>query len=165
MPQQIRVSVTVEVLQDHVGKGWFWVWGNHAPSQIDGRAILFDDNGKHLGELNTGYWPNSLIPSAKRDELFSVETYFSRGLRGDRTDVVTVYDPRTLKAKREIPIPPKRANALGNTGLAVMSDDERFLLIFNYTPAQSVSVVRRAPAPASSAATDPCGRPTRMAQS
>ncbi len=37
-----------EVLTDHVGKQWFWVWGNRAPAQIDGRAFLFDDNGKQL---------------------------------------------------------------------------------------------------------------------
>jgi len=130
-----------EVLADHHDKQWFWVWGNRAPSQIDGRAFLFSSEGKQLGQLNTGFWPNSLIPSEKRNELFSVETYFARGLRGERTDVVTVYDPKTLDAKREIKIPPKRINALSNTGLAVMSDDDRFLLVLNYTPAQSISIV------------------------
>ncbi len=130
-----------EVLPNHSGKQWFWVWGNRAPSQIDGRAFLFNSDGKQLGQLNTGFWPNSLVPAEKRNELFSVETYFTRGLRGQRTDVVTVYDPATLSAKREILIPPKRINALGNTGLGVISDDERFLLILNYTPAQSISVV------------------------
>ena len=130
-----------EVLADHHDKRWFWVWGNRAPSQIDGRAFLFNSEGKQLGQLNTGFWPNSLLPSEKRNELFSVETYFERGMRGARTDVVTVYDPTTLAAKREIKIPPKRMDALSNTGLAVLSDDERFLLVLNYTPAQSVSIV------------------------
>ena len=130
-----------EVLADHHDKQWFWVWGNRAPSQIDGRAFLFNSEGRQLGQLNTGFWPNSLVPSEKRNELFSVETYFARGLRGERTDVVTVYDPKTLAAKREIKIPPKRINALSNTGLAVMSDDDRFLLVLNYTPAQSISIV------------------------
>ena len=134
-------KATVEVLPDHSGKDWFWVWGNHAPSQIDGRALLFDGEGRNLGQLNTGFWPNNLIPSKKRSELYSVETYFSRGLRGQRTDVVTVYDARKLSPLREIPIPPRRINALGSTGLSVVSDDERFLLVLNYTPAQSISVV------------------------
>ncbi len=136
-PEQARA----EVLANHQGKQWFWVWGNRAPAQIDGRAFLFNSDGRQLGQLNTGFWPNSLLPSEKRNELFSVETYFTRGLRGDRTDVVTVYDPNTLTAKREIRIPPKRMNSLSNTGLAVMSDDDRFLLVLNYTPAQSVSIV------------------------
>jgi len=134
-------KAVVEVLPVHSGKDWFWVWGNHAPSQVDGRALLFDGEGRNLGQLNTGFWPNNLIPSQKRSELYSVETYFSRGLRGQRTDVVTVYDSRKLSPLREIPIPPRRINALGSTGLSVVSDDERFLLVLNYTPAQSISVV------------------------
>ncbi|MBF7729799.1 amine dehydrogenase large subunit [Pseudomonas sp. N040] len=132
---------TVEVLEKHDGQHWFWIWGNRAPSMIDGRALLFDDHGQMLGQLDTGFWFNSLLPAQSRNELFAVETYFSRGTRGERTDVVSVYDPLTLKPKREIPIPPKRINALGNTGLSVLSDDERFLLVLNYTPAQSISII------------------------
>ena len=132
---------SVEVLEKHDGQHWFWIWGNRAPSMIDGRALLFDDSGRMLGQLDTGFWFNNLLPSASRNELFAVETYFSRGTRGERTDVVSVYDPLTLKPKREITIPPKRINALGNTGLSVLSDDERFLLILNYTPAQSISII------------------------
>ena len=116
----------VEVLGPHDGQHWFWVWGNRAPSMIDGRALLFNDDGQMLGQLDTGFWFNNLLPSQSRNELFAVETYFSRGTRGERTDVVSVYDPLTLKPKREIAIPPKRINALGNTGLSVLSDDERF---------------------------------------
>lgn len=136
-PEQGRV----EVLGSHEGQHWFWIWGNRAPSMIDGRALLFDDSGDMRGQLDTGFWFNSLLPSPSRHELFAVETYFSRGTRGERSDMVTVYDPLTLKPKREIPIPPKRINALGNTGLSVLSDDERFLLVLNYTPAQSISIV------------------------
>jgi len=131
----------VEVLASHEGQHWFWLWGNRAPSMIDGRAFLFDDNGKMLGQLDTGFWFNSLLPAPSRNELFAVETYFSRGTRGTRSDMVTVYDPLTLTPKREIAIPPKRINALGNTGLSVLSDDERFLLVLNFTPAQSMSIV------------------------
>jgi methylamine dehydrogenase heavy chain len=131
----------VETLAAHEGQHWFWVWGNRAPTQIDGRAFLFDDSGKMLGQLDTGHWFNSLLPAPSRKELFSVETYFSRGTRGTRSDMVTVYDPLTLMPKREIPIPAKRINALGNTGLSVLSDDERFLLVLNFTPAQSISIV------------------------
>lgn len=136
-PEQARV----EVLGPHQGQHWFWIWGNRAPSMIDGRALLFNDHGQMLGQLDTGHWFNNLLPSSSRNELFAVETYFSRGTRGERTDVITVYDPLTLKPKREIAIPAKRINALGNTGLSVLSDDERFLLVLNYTPAQSISIV------------------------
>ena len=62
-------------------------------------------------------------------------------MRGTRSDVVTVYDSKTLGPKREIEIAPKRMTALTSTGLSVLSDDERFLLVLNFTPAQSISIV------------------------
>lgn len=134
-------KASVATLGDHTGKGWFWVGGNRAPSQIDGRFFLFDDDGTMRGQLNNGYWPNTILTSAKGDEIYVPETYFARGLRGERTDVVTVYDGKTLLPKHEVRIPPKRMTALSSVGLEVLTDDERFMLVFNYTPAQSLSVV------------------------
>ncbi|QIH08172.1 MULTISPECIES: amine dehydrogenase large subunit [unclassified Pseudomonas] len=131
----------VEVLGDHRGQNWFWIWGSNAPNMADGRAYLFDDNGRSLGLLSTGTWSNGLVMSTRRDELYATEIYFSRGVRGQRSDVVSVYDARTLSPKFEIPIPPKRMTALISTGLSVLSDDERFLLVLNFTPAQSISIV------------------------
>lgn len=131
----------VAVLGDHTGKGWFWVGGNRAPSQIDGRFFLFDDEGRMRGQLNNGYWPNTILTSRLGDEIYAPETYFARGLRGERTDVVTVYDGKTLLPKREVKLPPKRMTALSSVGLEILTDDERFMLVFNYTPAQSISVV------------------------
>jgi methylamine dehydrogenase heavy chain len=136
-PEQARV----DVLGDHKGQHWFWIWGNNAPSMVDSRAYLFDDSGRSLGLLNTGMWSNGLVLSHKRDELYATEIYFSRGVRGTRSDVVTVYDAKTLSPKHEIEIPPKRMTALISTGLSVLSDDERFLLVLNFTPAQSISIV------------------------
>ncbi|UUT22910.1 amine dehydrogenase large subunit [Pseudomonas sp. T8] len=136
-PEQAYVAT----LTAHKDQRWFWVWGNNAPNMVDGRAYLFDADGKNLGQLSTGMWFNSLLPSHKRDELYAIETYFSRGTRGIRSDMITVYDAKTLSPKREISIPSKRLNALTNTGLSVLSDDERFLLVLNFTPAQSISIV------------------------
>lgn len=131
----------VEVLGDYQQQGWFWVWGNNAPTMVDGRAYLFADDGRHLGQLNTGTWPGDLVMSHRRAELYAAEIYFSRGVRGTREDVVTVYDARTLSPKAEIAIPPKRMTAMVSSGLSVLSDDERFLLVLNFTPAASISVV------------------------
>jgi methylamine dehydrogenase heavy chain len=137
VPEEVRV----EVLGDHRGQNWFWIWGSNAPNMVDGRAYLFDDDGNKRGMLNTGQWSNGLVASHKHDELYATEIYFSRGVRGERSDVVTVYDARTLSPKHEIEIPPRRMSALISTGLSVLSDDGRFLLVLNFTPAQSVSIV------------------------
>ncbi|MFJ4373937.1 amine dehydrogenase large subunit [Pseudomonas japonica] len=137
VPEQARV----EVLDEHRDQHWFWIWGSNAPNMVDGRAYLFDDQGRNLGQLSTGIWSNGLQLAQGRDELYATEIHFSRGVRGKRSDVVTVYDARTLSPKHEIEIPAKRMTALISTGLSVLSDDERFLLVLNFTPAQSISVV------------------------
>ena len=132
---------TVETLPDNQGEEWFWISGNRAPSFADGQAYLFSETGKRLGQVSTGFWFNSLVNAHKRDEIVTVETYFSRGTRGERTDVVVMRDAITLNVKGEIEIPGKRMNAVRNDGLAVLTEDERYLLVVNYTPAQSISIV------------------------
>jgi len=133
-------SPSATSLPDHRNKAWFWIGGNHAPSQIDGRSLLFDASGRHLGQLNTGFWPGTLRASTHKNEVYVAETYFSRGLRGQRSDVVSAYDGQTLSPLYEIAIPPKRMTALADF-MEALSDDDRFMLVMNYTPAQSVSIV------------------------
>jgi methylamine dehydrogenase heavy chain len=55
--------------------------------------------------------------------------------------VVTIYDTRTLAPAGEIAIPPKRALNVLPSGNAALSDDGRFLAVFNMTPATSLSIV------------------------
>ncbi|MFN2376968.1 MAG: amine dehydrogenase large subunit, partial [Candidatus Binatia bacterium] len=57
------------------------------------------------------------------------------------TDVVTVYDARTLLPKAEIPIPAKRGEYFPGNAANAMSDDGRFVAVFNITPATSLSIV------------------------
>src|SRR5713226_1834713 len=57
------------------------------------------------------------------------------------TDVVTVYDAAHLKPLEEIVIPSKRSSNFPMMANAEVTDDDRFLLIYNFTPAQSVTVV------------------------
>jgi methylamine dehydrogenase heavy chain len=121
-----------------------WVWVNDVAFQYmaDGRAYLIDgDAGRFLGMVNTGYGFNGVVLAHKINTIYSPEIYFSRGTRGIRTDVVTLYDPTTLSPSGEIRIPPKRAAIMPMVNDAVLTDDERFLLIYNFTPAQSVTVV------------------------
>lgn len=134
-------TIKETVLLDHSGKQWFWVSGPGVPFASESRSYLFDAEGSNLGQLNTGTWLTSFMIDESRNEILTVETYFSRGTRGERSDQVVIYDPRTLQAKEEIPIPAKRMQAVKSTGVAVLSDDYRFLLVVNFTPAQSVTVV------------------------
>jgi methylamine dehydrogenase heavy chain len=121
-----------------------WVWVNDFvfPHMTDGQAILVDgDSGRFLGMLSTGFGFTRIDLSRDGKVIYSPETYFSRGTRGERTDVVTLYDPRTLTPIQEIAIPAKRSSNMPMMSNSELTDDERFLLIYNFNPAQSVTVV------------------------
>jgi len=123
-------------------KHWVWVNDFVFPHMADGMAYLVDgDSGRYLGTLSTGYGYSHLLLSRDGKLIYSPETYFSRGTRGERTDVVTLYDPATLGAVGEIAIPPKRSSNLPMLGNQILTDDDRFLLIYNFNPSQGITVV------------------------
>jgi methylamine dehydrogenase heavy chain len=108
----------------------------------DGKAFLVDgDSGRMLGMLSTGYSFTSVLVPKTGKVIYAPETYFSRGTRGTRTDLVSIYDAMQLQPVGEIEIPPKRASVMPMPGAQALTDDDRFLLIYNFTPAQSVTVV------------------------
>lgn len=106
----------------------------------EGKIVIVDgDQGKLVSKLSTGYLANHLLsPDGKL--MYVAETFWSRGSRGERTDVVTIFDMATFLPTGEIKIPGRflAVTQPYNTGL---SPDGRFLYIFNMTPATSVIVV------------------------
>jgi methylamine dehydrogenase heavy chain len=121
-----------------------WVWVNDIAfhHMESGKAYLVDgDSGRFLGMLSTGYGFSALAIPRDYHALYAPETYFARGTRGARTDVITVYDPRSLSPAGEVIIPPRRVQAMPNLAQAALTDDDRFLIVYNFSPAQSVSVV------------------------
>jgi methylamine dehydrogenase heavy chain len=103
--------------------------------------LVDGDTGRFLGELDTGFGAMHVVLSQDGQVIYSPETYFSRGTRGERTDVVTLYDPANLAPVGEIVIPPKRSSNMPMIANAQLTDDGRFLLIYNFTPSQSITVV------------------------
>ncbi len=109
-----------------------------------GKVVIADvgDETQHhrgsLGAAQFGYF----AAATTRPELYVVETFYARGNRGERTDVLTIYDKSTLKDIGEIILPGgKRAQTLTERGAFQLSKDERFAYVFNFTPASSVTVV------------------------
>jgi methylamine dehydrogenase heavy chain len=94
-----------------------------------------------LGMLSTGISFTGIVAPKAGGVIYSPEIYFERGTRGTRTDVVTIYDAARLQPVGEIVIPPKRASIIPMAAAQALTDDDRFLLIYNFTPAQSVTVV------------------------
>jgi methylamine dehydrogenase heavy chain len=134
--------LAVEPLPPQPAPHWVWVNDMAFFAFPDGKAFLVDgDSGKMLGMLSTGYSFTSVLVPKTGTVIYAPETYFSRGTRGTRTDVVSIYDATQLQPVGEIGIPPKRASLMPMPGAQALTDDDRFLLIYNFTPAQSVTVV------------------------
>jgi len=104
-------------------------------------ALLDGDGGRFLGMLSTGAGAIAPVFSQARGEIYLPETYYSRGSRGERTDVLTIYDVATLAPVAEVVIPPRRADVVHAMGLATLLDDGRFLALYNFSPGTSVTIV------------------------
>ncbi len=106
------------------------------------RLALTDlESGDTLGLVDGGYGVTAALFARTRPELYVPETHYSRGSRGDRTDLLTIYDALALRPIAEVELPPRRAMNMLPTANAALTDDDRFALVFNMTPATSVSVV------------------------
>lgn len=127
-----------ETLHRPYSPAWFW-----ATDPLLRRMTLTDfSNNRALGSLDGGQMLTvPLFPRLHTEEFYVPETHYSRGSRGEHTDIITFYDISTLSPVAEAIIPPKRAQNSMPIGNAALSDDEQFIAIFNMTPAQSISIV------------------------
>jgi len=121
---------------------WIFVYDINFLGYLDSKVYLFDgDSGSMLGMLSTGAWGNAVEFAPDFSAIYVPEMYYSRGSRGERTEVVTTYDTKDLKAVGEVIIPPKRATGRAHRAYQGISDDGRFVYVNNMTPATSVSVI------------------------
>jgi len=110
-------------------------------NEIDARVNVFDgDTYRRLGQIDVGFTPGvNLSPDGKTTIVGT--TYFSRGSRGTRTDIVEFTDNSTLKVTHEIVLPPKRAMTLPTFFNLAYSADSHFLYVSYVTPAASFGVL------------------------
>ena len=107
----------------------------------DGKLHVIDtDTGNYLGVIGSGF-AGQVTYSPDRSEILLATGYLSRGQRGERTDILEVWDANTLAFKHEIEIVPKRAMALNYRNTIRTSADGRWVFVQNATPASSVTVV------------------------
>ena len=134
----------VAVLPSDYPDNWIFAHDVNFASLLTGQVVVLDiaaDTKEYKGSLDASQF-GTFIQSAKRDELYVGETFYSRGTRGDRTDVVTIYDKATLKRIDEIVLPGgKRAQIVINKFAMQLIDEDRYLLVLNFTPAISVTVI------------------------
>jgi methylamine dehydrogenase heavy chain len=126
-------------LPDRASDHWLWV-----PDRVLRHSILLDgDSGKMLGAVDSGpqITPKAPLWSHTRNEIYNVDTTYSRGHRGERHDYLVIYDSRTLEVKGEVEIPPKAADTGTGIALVGLLDGERFVVVLNQSPGASVSVI------------------------
>ncbi|HSP97100.1 MAG TPA: amine dehydrogenase large subunit [Candidatus Dormibacteraeota bacterium] len=116
-----------------------WVWT--ADLILQRSAVMDADDGRFLGMINGGYGTVMPLFARTRPEIYVPATYYSRGTHGTRTDVVEIYDTEHLAVQGEVVIPPKRATNAVALAHAALSDDDRFVAIFNWTTGTSLSIV------------------------
>lgn len=125
-------------------KSWVLVHDFNFNAILDGRIAVVDTHAAAVplkGTLRAAQFANMLFAPAKR-EIYTAETFYSRLTRGERTDAITIWDTATLQPKGEILLPGgKRQQSVTYTGTFQFTNDEKWALVSNFTPAQSITVV------------------------
>ena len=113
-----------------------------------GRFMVLDTNGGEIKEYFKGTFDGGFIAAfaqaRNKPEMYVLEHYYDRGTRGNRTDVVTIYDKATLTPIDEIILDDpklKRAEILVSKFVISLIDNDRFLLFYSFTPGTFVTVV------------------------
>jgi methylamine dehydrogenase heavy chain len=123
------------------GPHWVYVFDYAFANEADMRVHLFDgDTYRRLGQIDAGYYSGFNLSPDGRTTVVAT-TYFSRGSRGTRTDVVEFTDNTTLAPVREIVLPSKRAMTLPSLFNVAYSEDSRFVYAAYVTPASSFGVL------------------------
>lgn len=126
-------TATVETMDDP-GENWFI-------SMTRQGAYIYDGvTGEMQGLLSLSNHTPAVQANPARKEFYAAESFYSRGVHGDRTDVMTIYDYENLSPIAEVEIPQKITILNFRTYIQLVGD-ARHVAIFNMTPAASVTIV------------------------
>lgn len=137
VPAGAQESETSDVVKLEPPKPeWVFV---HSSFASEGTTIYDTKTGKMKGMVNTSENSDLALDPAGKYYYVS-ETIWSKGNRGTRQDLVTVYDAIDLKLQTEITIP-DRILVGDRKQNFVISDDGKWGFVYNLSPASSVNVV------------------------
>jgi methylamine dehydrogenase heavy chain len=106
----------------------------------DGKAFIVDgDDASLKATLSAAFYAN-VVTDPLGKSFYVAETIWSRGNRGDRQDLLTVYDAKTTQISKEIKLP-GRALITTKKQDADVSADGKLVYVFNMDPSDSVIVV------------------------
>ena len=119
------------------------------PEPCENWFISKTSNGGYIFDANTGEMQGLLSLSrntpavtnwAPRKEFYAAESYVARGVYGERTDLVAIYDYDNLSPVAEVIIPNHMARLSVRNHLGLMNNG-RHLALLNMNPGHSVSIV------------------------
>lgn len=143
-PLPIEPTDKVATLPAAYPDTWIYAMDGNFYSVLDGKVLIIDvaaTSNEFKGYVGAGQF-GSFLAASTRPELYVAETYYSRRVDGERTDAIIIYDKQTLKKKAEIILPGgKRGQSVTQKHSFQFLDNERLALVFNFTPAASVTVV------------------------
>lgn len=143
-PLAIDEIPKVEQLPAAYPASWMLVQDLHFDALPDGRVAIVDTAAPVRplkGLVRAAQFANVLFSPEKR-EIYTAETFYSRLTRGERTDAITIWDTATLQPKGEIVLPGgKRQQSVHYSGTFQLTNAEKWALVANFTPAQSITVV------------------------
>lgn len=122
---------------------WFFADDIDFPNMVDGKVVILDaaaTTREYKGQLPAGM-AASFAQSFLRHELYVAETIHEYRVNGPRRDVLTIYDTSTLKPVGRVELPGKRYQGMPYRASMILIDDDRLALVYNFTPAASVTVV------------------------
>lgn len=139
-PQPLAADPDLKVLTLPATYPTGWVLLAYANDKFEIRDVG-DDHRAVVAQL-PGRESATALMATQRPEIYVADTVWSRGNRGVRTDFITVYDKSTLLPVGEVVLPgSKRALIVPLEGMFSFAADERLGLVFNFTPAASVTIV------------------------
>ncbi len=145
-PLPIEPTGVIETLPRSYPPSWFLVHDAAFFHMGDGKVYLIDTAADTLAQQVKGTFNVSLIgniaQSAGRAEIYATETFHSRGSRGDRLDVLTIFDQQTLAPAGEVILPTgKRFVGMPQRYALLLLNDDRWLGVANFSPATSVTLI------------------------
>ena len=130
-------------LRDEYPPTWVFAHDFNFNAIVDGKIAIIDvaaETRPYKGHIGAGQF-GSFAAAKTRSELYTTQTFMSRRTHGERVDVLTVFDRRTLSPQGEVVLPPRRMQVVTQPNAFQLTPDERWAFVMNFTPASSVTVV------------------------
>ena len=140
----VETIPNVETLPASYPDTWVYAHDTNFFSLSDAKVVLVDvaaENRHYKGSIPSSHFP-SFLAATTRSEVYVTESIYSRRMRGERTDLVTIYDKVNLAPIGEVVLPgARRGMIVTHKNTLQFLDNEKLLLVYNFTPSTSVSVV------------------------